>query len=139
MCKLLLWVWPCLLEMCTNSEKYLSLVSCVCSSFSCLCCQNIYLSNMSFVHLQLTINYILGGRFVSIKYHIQSPVLYMIGHLSFSFVKDTFFSHGLLQFIEYNVNWKTNIYLCWDILTQTYSLKHHSSRIIHKNQKHWCK
>jgi len=34
----------------------------------------------------------------------QGLSVQMVGHSSFSFVKDTFFSHGLLQFIEYNVN-----------------------------------
>ena len=73
------------------SEKYLSLVSCSCSSFSCLCCQNIYLSNITFVYFQLTINYYVdGGGFVSFKYHIQSPVLYMMWHLSLTLLKIDF-------------------------------------------------
>jgi hypothetical protein len=69
------------------------------------------------VCFQLTVNYyISGGWFLSIKYHISSPVVCMVRHHSFSFVKemfvkDTFVSHGLLQFIQNTVNWNTNICL----------------------------
>jgi len=41
---------------------------------------------------------------VSIHYYISNPVLYVAGHRSLSFVKDTFVSHGLLQFIQNNIN-----------------------------------
>ena len=59
------------------------------------------------MYFQLTINeYISGGRFLSVKYHLSSPVLYMVGHHSFRFVKDTFVSDGLLQFIQYSVELK---------------------------------
>jgi hypothetical protein len=34
----------------------------------------------------------------------QGLSVQLVGHRSCSFVKDTFFSNGLLQFIEYNVN-----------------------------------
>jgi len=69
------------------------------------------------VYFQLAVNYyISGGSFLSIKYHISSPVFYMVGHRSFSFVKetfvkDTFVIRSLLQFIKNTVNWNTNIRL----------------------------
>jgi hypothetical protein len=85
--------------------KNILLLICIRSSFY-LCCQNIYLSYISYICFQLTVNYyIFGGWFLSFKYHISSPVFYMVGHHSFSFVKetfvkDTFVSCGLLQFIQ---------------------------------------
>jgi len=42
-------------------------------------------------------------------------------HHSFSFVKDTFVSHVLLQFIQNNVKWKKNVCHYWETLTQNYS------------------
>jgi hypothetical protein len=54
------------------------------------------------MYYQPTISeYICGGRFLSIKYHLSIPVLYMVGHRSFRFLKDTIVSDSLLQFIQY--------------------------------------
>jgi len=49
-------------------------------------------------------------------------------------VKNTLVSHGLLQFIQNNVNWNTSGCHYWETLTQIYSLKQHPSCIIHRNQ-----
>jgi hypothetical protein len=84
------------------------------------------------VYFQLTINYCFhDGSCISIKYHISSTVLYLMGHCSFSFVKNTLVLLGLLQFIQNNVNWKTDVCPYWETLTQIYSLNitHHVSFI----------